>query len=286
MPGIKPTIIALLILITGTLKSQVPDFCLTRDEYRLYTLINDFREKQGLPVVPVSRALCYVAKIHARDLYHNNPDTSFCSLNSWSDKGEWTACCHSRFTPNPSCIVNKPKELAGYAGEGHELVYWDSQGNHPDTAMRFWTSIAQAREVLLNQNKWSYFNWRAMGVGLYQGYACVWFGEVPDTLSEPTLCANAAGSDFLVLPMKGADMKGVITAPEGRHYLIFGSFNSLEDAQKVAEKYRKDGFYQAKVIVKENTYRVSLSDHATQEEALNARKMLGTEYKEAWITKY
>jgi hypothetical protein len=226
-----------------------------------------------------------VAKIHARDLFINNPDTSFCSLNSWSDKGEWTACCHSRYTPNPVCIVNKPKELVNYPGEGHELVFWDSEQLNPDTVIRFWKSIEMTREVLLNQKKWSYFNWKAIGVGLYNGYACVWVGEVPDTLPEPTLCGNAPGSDYLILPMKKVQPE-IIESPTGRSYIIFGSYNSMEDAVKMKDKYKKDGFQNAKILVSDKTYRVSLSDYASQQEALNAKKKLGEKYKDSWITKY
>ena len=285
MPRIATIAVIFLFFAGGKVMSQAQDFCLTKAEYRLYTLINEYRTKQGLGIIPVSRSLCYVAKIHARDLFVNNPDTSFCSLNSWSDKGLWTACCHSAQTPNPLCIVNKPKELTTYSGEGHELAYWDSEGIIPDTVLRFWKSIEQARDVLLNQKKWSYFNWKAIGVGLYKGYACVWVGEAPDTIPEPSLCGNGPGSDNLVLPLK--DMpKSVVTSPTGRSYIIFGSFNTLEDAVKIAEKYKAEGFYQAKILVSEDTFRVSLSDHATQQEALNAKKMLGEEYKEAWVTKY
>jgi len=264
---------------------QVPDICLTKEEYHLYSLINNYRSKKGLDIIPVSRALCYVAKIHARDLFINRPDTSFCSLNSWSDKGLWIACCHSRNTPNPTCIVNKPSELAKYPGEGHELCYWDSGQLKSDTVFNFWLSIDQARELLLNQKKWSYFSWKAIGVGLYKGYACVWVGEAPDTLAEPTICANIPGADELVLPLKDPS-RDVVSSPTGRYYLIFGSFNSQKEALKMVEKYKKEGFYQAKVLAGEGTYRVSLSDKATQQEANDARKLLGDEYKEAWVTMY
>jgi len=279
-------LVILFLIITGnTAYTQLPDFCLTKEEYRLYSLINDYRTKQGLGIIPISSSLCYVAKIHARDLFINNPDTSFCSLNSWSDKGKWVPCCHSRQTPNPNCIVNKPKELTKYTGEGHELAYWDSEELQPDTVLRFWQSIEQARDVLLNQKKWSYFNWKAIGVGLYKGYACVWVGEASDTLPEPVICANTPGSDKLSLP--GSDLpKDIITAPTGRSYVIFGSFNNKEDAVKMVEKHKKTGFNQAKILVSDKTFRVSLSDYATQQEALEAKSKLGAEYKEAWVTKY
>ena len=277
--------ILILILPGEYCHGQVPDICLTRDEYRLYSLVNDYRVAKGLSIIPVSKSLSYVAKIHARDLYLNNPDTSFCSLNSWSDKGPWTDCCHSKYTPNPYCILNKPKELTQYQGEGHELVYWDSEALHPDTVFLFWSAISQAREVLLNEKKWSFFNWKAMGVGMYKGYASIWLGEALDDEAEPTICAAVEGADDIAMPAKD-DPMDMVTSPTGRYYVIFGSYTNLPDAKRLLEKYREDGFYQAKVIVKEKTFRISLSDHGTQQEAQSAKKRMGKEFEEAWITKF
>jgi hypothetical protein len=279
-------IILIILLFSGARTiGQVPDICLTKEEYRLYSLINEYRTKQGLSIVPVSRSLCYVAKIHARDLYFNRPDTGFCSLNSWSDKGPWTACCHSRVNPNPLCIVKKPSELMKYSGEGHEICYWDSKALQPDTIFKFWLSIEQARELLMNQNKWASFNWNAMGVGLYKGYASLWVGEQKDSLPEPALCADTPGADKIELPFKEPQNE-VVSASTGRSYIIFGSFGSLEDAIKVVQNYKKKGFNQAKVLVKDNTCRVSLADYPTQKEALDAKKLLSAEYKDSWVTKF
>jgi len=281
------TIVVILLLFSGSKAiGQMPDFCLTRQEYRLYSLINEYRTKNGLGVIPISSSLCYVAKVHVRDLFINNPDTSFCSLNSWSDQGQWTACCHSGHSPNPVCIVNKPKELTHYSGEGHEIAYWDSEDLNPDTVFHFWMSIGQTKELLLNQKKWSHFNWKAIGIGLYKGYACLWVGEASDTIPEPKLCPDTPGSDNLSVPFKKI-VKQVISEQTGRYYIIFGSFNSREDAGKMVEKYQKAGFTQSKILINdEKTFRVSLSDYATQQEALDAKKKLGIEFKEAWVTKF
>jgi hypothetical protein len=275
-----------LLFAGQKLAAQIPNFCITKEEYRLYTLINEYRTKNGLSVIPISTSLCYVAKVHARDLYINNPDTSFCSLNSWSDKGQWNPCCHSRFTPSPVCIVNKPKELTKYPGEGHEIAYWDSENMVPDTVLKFWKSIGQTKELLLNQQKWSNFKWKAIGIGIYKGYACAWVGEMADTVPEPTICTSQAESDNMPVPFKIAKRE-IVSASTGRYYIIYGSFNTKEDAAKMVEKYQKEGFFQAKILVNDQkTFRVSLNDFATQQEALNAKNKLGNGYKEAWITKY
>ena len=281
------SIISILIFIFGSQAvAQLPDFCLSKEEYRLYSLINEYRVKNGVEVIPVSRSLCYVAKVHARDLYINNPDTSHCSLNSWSNQGNWSACCHSSLAPSPVCIANKPKELAKYPGEGHEIAYWDSEGLIPDTVLSVWKSLPQTRDLMLNTKKWSYFKWKAIGIGMYKGYACVWVSDAADTQPEPTLCSTPIMDDNFPMPFKINETK-VITQPTERYYLIFGSFNTKDDAEKTAEKYRKDGFSNAKVLINDQkTFRVSLNDFATQKEALDTKSKLGNGYKDAWITKY
>jgi hypothetical protein len=278
---------SILLIFTGQkILAQLPDFCLTKDEYRLYSLVNEYRTKKGLSIIPVSKSLCYVAKVHARDLFMNNPDTAHCSLNSWSDKGQWTACCNSKFTPSPACIVNKPRELTKYTGEGHEIAYWDSELANPDTVLGFWQSYEQTREMILNEKKWSYFTWKALGVGIYKGYACLWVGEAIDAEPEPTLCASTPGSDNLPMPFKSIINENV-TKPTGRYYIIFGSFITVEDAGKMVEKCRKEGFVSAKILeIDQKTFRVSLNDFATQQDAINTRQKLGSDYKDAWITKF
>jgi hypothetical protein len=181
--------------------------------------------------------------------------------------------------------VNKPAELAKYPGEGHELCYWDSETLSPDTVMKFWMSIDQAREILLNEKKWSVFTWKAMGIGMYKGYVCLWVGDVQDSLPEPTLCGSTLGADFLALPDK-PEQPVVITKPTGRYYLIFASLKTEADANKELERFKKAGFPNARIILKDNLYRVSLADYTTQQEGLEAKKQLGDEYKAAWITKY
>ena len=149
-------LITLLFTILSTVQAQksVPDdFCLTDDEYRLYELINAHRLVNGLKEVPLSASLCYVARTHVIDLYTNHPDTGICNLNSWSDKGDWTACCHNKYVPREECIRNKPKELTKYTGEGYELTYAEVLSTNADTVFRFWSEIEVANAFLLNEGQ-------------------------------------------------------------------------------------------------------------------------------------
>jgi hypothetical protein len=284
--GILFALSIVFLLMPNFLQAQIPEgYCVSQDEYSLYRKINDYRKAKGLQVIPISRSLCYVAKLHVIDLYENHPDTSYCNLNSWSDKGPWKACCHSKYLPVPECILNKPKELTPYKGQAHELCYFDSQEIQVDTVFNFWMRVDQAKDLLTNNRKWSLFTWQAIGISIYKQYACVWVGEDQDTEKEPGICQgeldlkamNIAGKPQLAL---------IVSQPSGRYYLIFGSFTSEGDALKAVEEYRQEGFYQSRVVVKDDTWRVSLSDHVTMQEARDAKARLGEEYKEAWIIKY
>lgn len=284
--GYLLTISLLGILIPGTLRSQIPEgFCVSQQEYALYRKINDYRASKGMQVIPVSRSLSYVAKMHVIDLYENHPDTSYCNLNSWSDKGPWQACCHSKQKPVPECILDKPKELTSYPGQAHEVCYFDSHLIQVDTVMNFWIKVEQARDILINNRKWSMFTWQAMGVGIYKQYACVWLGEAIDTLQEPTICPGEVDIRKMGIPGKKENPR-VVSLPTDRFYLIFGSFTTEADALRAVDQYRQKGFYQSKVLIREDSFRVSLSDHASIQDARDAKGRLGEEYREAWIIKF
>lgn len=280
------TLIPLILLSQEAENTPVipGDFCISRDEYRVYQLLNEFRKKEGLAVIPISKSLSYVAKVHTLDLHGNHPDTSFCSLSSWSDKGIWMPCCHSRHTPDPLCILNKPKELTNYTGEGHELSYWDNKGATPDSIVSFFLNLPQSRELMLNTGKWSYFSWKAVGVAIYKNYASIWFGESIDMENEPAMCSGAR--TFESYPFRSEGKSAAVRNPTGRFYIIFGSFVRMEDAERSRDQYLREGFPNAKIVVSENSFRVSLSDHATMEEAQRIKAGLSGKYKESWIARF
>jgi hypothetical protein len=268
-----------------TNKPPLPDnFCITHEEYRLFKLISDLRKSEGLSAIPLSSSLSYVARIHVRDLNDNRPDTSYCNLNSWSDKAFWTSCCHSRFTPDPDCILGKPAELTDYNGEGHELVYWDSEAALPDTVYQFWLTIDGAVDMFLNRQKWAMYTWNAMGVGIYNGYASVWLGDEADPASEPGICKTVEAAK-IEIPVSTGEVI-VVNKPTNRFYLIFGSFEDEAIALMERERFIKEGFANAKVVETDNHFRVSISDHETHEAAIAARGKYPKKYREAWILNF
>jgi hypothetical protein len=46
---------------------------------------------------------------------------------------------------------------------------------------------------MINRGIWSKVHWKAVGVGIYQGYACVWFGEEEDPHSYEPMFIDLSG---------------------------------------------------------------------------------------------
>ena len=71
-------------------------------EQRLYRLLMEHRRSQGLPAIPWSSSLSFVARAHVRDL-QAHPPSGKCNFHSWSADGPWTPCCytddHARAVP-------------------------------------------------------------------------------------------------------------------------------------------------------------------------------------------
>jgi len=100
---------------------------LTQEETNLYNLIMQYRAEKGLPSIPLSTSLTFVAKTHAKDLDQYQPDKGNCNMHSWSNKGPWTPCCYTRDHAKAKCMWDKPKELTNYSGNGFEIAYWTSE---------------------------------------------------------------------------------------------------------------------------------------------------------------
>lgn len=182
--------IFLLLLIhsftqgAGTTHSpQEPvDVCLSAQEQELFDLINSYRIKQGLKTIPFSGKLTLVAKAHVADLTNqyvvddNNP----CNLHSWSDAGDWSACCYTPDHSQARCMWEKPMEIAGYRGDGYEIAFYDSRAAVPAEALEAWQHSPDHDRVLSNKDIWKKVTWNAVGIAVSGEYAVAWFGQVAD----------------------------------------------------------------------------------------------------------
>lgn len=161
--------------------------CPSDREQALIAEIHSYRRSRGLSRIPVSPALNKVAQIHVRDLAQHAPhDENGCNLHSWSEDGEWTPCCYTPDHAQASCMWRKPQEITSYAANGYEIAA--SGATTAKDALSQWQSSPGHNAVLVNRGTWSSVKWEAMGVGMFEKYAVVWFGERPDSTATSPSC--------------------------------------------------------------------------------------------------
>lgn len=165
--------------------------CLTSEEQKLYTLINEDRIANNLNEIPLSTSLTLVAQTHARDLQQNPSIVNdYCNMHSWSNQGEWTACCYTSDHAKAKCMWDKPKELSPYTGYGFELSYRNSERATALDALKTWKKSYEHYAVIVNKKNWEHNEWNALGVGIYGQHAVLWFGIEQDLKGSPTYCVN------------------------------------------------------------------------------------------------
>jgi len=175
----KMTIIG--ILVASSSIATANNVSLNTEEIRLYKLVNKYRAKNGLSAIPLSSSLTYVAQTHVRDL-QNSPPRGNCNMHSWSTNGAWSSCCYTPDHAQAQCMWDKPRELTNYPGNGYENAHGGSNGYQATatSALKGWKRSHGHNAVILNQGIWSKHSWKALGVGIYKGYAVLWFGKEID----------------------------------------------------------------------------------------------------------
>lgn len=302
----------LFISVFSTASAQqvsVPEeVCMSAFESQLYTLIDKYRSENEAHTIQISKKLTFVAKLHARDLYHNRIDKDSCSMQSWSDKGFWNACCFSeRDNSKQSCMWDKPKEITGYAGKGYEVIY--NGGSEPKRIMELWKGSAYYSDILKNTGRYADKDWIAVGIGQYKNVTVVWFGEVEDEEKEVKKCtgtepeydlkngtikgkvADNANTDVTTLTNSEENTSDAGTTSSantglenGKFYLIYGSY-ATEDYANAAVRQLSGQFPQARVIKTNDSdrYRIALYEYNTKDEARDAQNKLDYTYVGAWV---
>ena len=189
-------VLSLTILTSFICKQKqvvTPDVCIGAEEQKLYTIIMEYRKKNKLPVIPLSKSLTYVAQQHCIDLDKNKPDTNACNAHSWSDKGKWTPCCYTPDHKQAERMWSKPKELTSYTDYGFEIAAGssdmsDSYRITAELALKCWQGSTGHNNVILNKDIWKDRSWNAVGVAVYKGYSVIWFGSSLDKEKTPGLC--------------------------------------------------------------------------------------------------
>jgi uncharacterized protein YkwD len=163
--------------------------CVSEMEMDLYELIMEYRKEEGLKSIPLSASLTLVAQAHVKDLQENYKPSEKCNPHSWSKAGDWTSCCYTNDHKKAECMWDKPNEIAGYNSPGYEIAFWHSHAAVPDDALGGWKKSKSHNPVIVNGGQWKEADWNAIGVGIYQQYAVVWFGQMPDHRNlVPEIC--------------------------------------------------------------------------------------------------
>jgi uncharacterized protein YkwD len=152
-------------------------------EVQIVDEINAYRVQHGLAAVPRSRLLTTVAVAHVRDLETNHPDQAPCNTHSWSANGPWAAVSYTPDHLQARRMWDKPREIThgAYAGNGYEIAMRSSGPFTAQTAVDGWKHSPFHNAVILQQDIWRDADWHAMGVGVSDHYAVVWFGKEPDS---------------------------------------------------------------------------------------------------------
>ena len=162
---------------------------LSAEELALYHLIMDYRQANGLGLIPLSQGLTLTAGRHALDSYENIYRAGLelppgANLHSWSDAPYYAD--HSQ----PSVMWEAPQRLGtSYPGLGFEISA--SGYGSIEAALAGWQGSSGHNAVLLNQGSWVSWPWSAIGLGVEmhadQRYYHVWFGRDADPGGAPDI---------------------------------------------------------------------------------------------------
>ncbi len=250
--------------------------CVSKDELHLIELINIYRTQNKLAIIPLSKSLFEVAKTHVYDLQTNRPDTSICNTASWSDKGNWSACCFNKYVLKTECMWDKPKELTPYKFKGYEISYFEEGIVNVDSLFNIWINTSEVTDMLLSKGIHSDKKWLAIGSGISDNYACIWLGQRADPQGKPVICKKENKPSM-------ADNK--TDNKTGKYYLIYGSYSRLNEAEEEVKKYRLSGLKNAQVIQNGDKMRIALGVFDSIKEAMAAKEKYKEKYKDAWILK-
>ncbi len=282
----------LLSLHLASSAQQPGSFCVSEDELALWEQINTYRLKFALDPLPLSKSLSYVAYLHVRDLYLNHPDEGDCNLHSWSDNGTWKPICYPEEQSRKNNAWKKPLELANYKGKAMEIAYYENNDALPENIFEMWKMSSPSASVMVNTGKWNRYEWKAIGVAIYRGYAVAWFGDAEDAYDGIRVCNSdrmifkeEKGEETKTLAEK-SDLIPVIVNPTSQFYLIYGSFDNEIQAKEKAKDYKTKGFKEVAIISADRRFRIALQPFKSEEEAKEAKTSFPVEFRSAWVLEF
>ncbi len=279
---------------------------ISEDEAILYNMINDMRRQNKLSIIPLSEALTIVAHVHLNDLVFNKPQDNGCNGQAWSKSEKWTSCCNTKDAAGIKCMTSKPKEITGYNGNGYELAYWGEEKATPADASSLWQQANASADMILSRGRWKGFQWKAIGVGIKEGYAVLWLGEKTDkTVIDNSLkkheVAKAKDDTAKVVKVKEAKTKKEVLPKDvtkgnveiskptvssaAKYYLIVLSTKSAEIAESELNKIKSSGYPDACILNSQAGYRIALTYYDTAKKAAIKVNELKSTFTGIWVLK-
>ncbi len=295
-----------------TAKPVPASFCISSMEYKLYNMVNAYRQRYDLPPIPFSKSLCFVASTHVNDLFSHHPDQGSCNAHSWSDQGSWKPFCYPRDENKKNSVWDKPKELTPYRGKGFEIVYWENNAVVIDSIIALWKSMDYFNSFLMNTGTWQEKKWNAIGIGIHENYACAWFGELQDPEGEPNICGEEQKiilppeekpaitgkeepekkavvkktSNELKKKEKPADLKvsGETTIPgKEKYYIIVKGTAPEKELQRFLKDLQSKGYSSSRLLERNGKQRISIMEFQKKSSADSALRQVKKTWEDAWI---
>ncbi|MEI7498868.1 MAG: hypothetical protein WCK84_00360 [Bacteroidota bacterium] len=330
-------LVGLIMLLSGSIPgaicqtivkqgNHVPiNFCIGDREMNLYKMIDDYRKQHNLPPIPLSKSLSYVAALHARDLFLHPPNQGSCNFHSWSDKGFWTPFCYPKDENKKNSVWDKPRELTKYPSRAYEIVYWENNPLVTDTIIMVWKMEEYFNNFLLNTGKYQGKPWNAIGISVYENYACAWFGEATDPEGAAFVCGSApeplkkysvkqsvkpvvkpspkpplkskkaktvtASPDTAIMMIKDSVASNTKTISQQRdstsatYYIIVNSVLPKETANQLVNTLKTKGYPDSKLIEKNGKNNVSVLESHDIDALRLKLKEIRKIFKDAWLLK-
>jgi len=285
-------------------------FCISPAEMKVFEMVNLYRKQLNLPPVPISKSLCYVAELHLKDLFLHHPDQGTCNFHSWSVHGPWKPFCYPKDENKMNSVWDKPGELTRYPSKAYEIVYWENNPVEIDTILSVWKTEPWFNDFLTNSGKWKETHWGAIGIGIYENYACAWFGEASDPEGAAFICGEIPKTPVpdvpkTVVPVAAGTKAGIKKSPNrpdtiagkttGKndsvsknsitYYIIVKTSIPRKDADKLVVKLKAEGFPAATILEKNGKIRISVYTSNNRTDALTKLRDVKKTFKDAWLLK-
>jgi len=131
----------------------------------LLTLINSYRADYKLPPLRLDSSLNKVAMAHAKDFCDNVKEGNG---HLWSDGSIGQKACEKSLEYGYPVAA---AEIAHYHYPDPGKLSCD-----PKCCFMDWVRSPDHSDVILERNSASTYDWKACGIAIYKGFACVWFG--------------------------------------------------------------------------------------------------------------